>query len=52
MSIFNAALVINKVPVLGLVGVRKEQAFFIFSGESYLIEGNETKINCQKKTKK
>tara|TARA_Y100001958_G_C21184073_1_gene513447 strand:- start:488 stop:1267 length:780 start_codon:yes stop_codon:yes gene_type:complete len=51
----NAALVINKVPVLGLVGApKKNRLFFSYSpGESYLIEGNETKkINCQKKQPK
>ncbi len=48
----NAALVINTVPVLGLVGVpKKNRLFFSYSpGESYLIEGGETKkINCKKK---
>ena len=51
----NAALVINKVPVLGLVGApKKNRLFFSYSpGESYLIEGNETKkINCEKKQPK
>ena len=38
----NAALVINSVPVLGLVGVpKKGRLFFTYSpGESYLIEKN------------
>jgi 3'(2'), 5'-bisphosphate nucleotidase len=45
----NAALVVDKVPVLGLVGVpKKNRLFFSYSpGESYLIENNITKkINC------
>ena len=51
----NAALVINTVPVLGLVGVpKKDKLFFSYSpGESYLIENNKTKkINCAKKQPK
>lgn len=47
----NAALVINTIPVLGLVGVpRKNRLFYSYSpGESYLIENNITKkINCLK----
>ena len=51
----NAALVINTVPVLGLVGVQKKnKLFFSYSpGESYLIENNKTKkINCAKKQPK
>jgi 3'(2'), 5'-bisphosphate nucleotidase len=51
----NAALVVNTVPVLGLVGVpKKERLFFSYSpGESYLIEDNKTsKINCSKKQPK
>ena len=51
----NAALVINTVPVLGLVGVpKKGRLFFSYSpGESYLIENNQTnKINCSKKQPK
>ena len=51
----NAALVINTVPVLGLVGVpKKDKLFFSYSpGESYLIENNITKkINCTKKQPK
>ena len=51
----NAALVINTVPVLGLVGVpKKNKLFFSYSpGESYLIENNKTKkINCAKKQPK
>ena len=49
----NAALVINTVPVLGVVGVpKKNRLFYSFApGESYLIEsGNTKKINCKKKT--
>ncbi len=51
----NAALVINKVPVLGLVGVpKKNRLFFSYApNESYLIEKNNTKkINCKKKQPK
>ena len=49
----NAALVINTVPVLGLVGVpKKDRLFFSYApGESFLIEKNLTKkIDCKKKT--
>ena len=51
----NAALVINKIPVLGLVGVpKKGRLFFSYApGESYLIEKNKTiKINCKKQQPK
>ncbi len=51
----NAALVIDTVPVLGLVGVpKKNRLFFSFSpGESYLIENQITrKINCAKQQSK
>ena len=51
----NAALVINTVPVLGLVGVpKKERLFFSYSpGVSYLIEKNvKKKIKCQKQQPK
>ena len=47
----NAALVINTVPVLGLVGVPKKNRLFFSYGldESYLIEaGNTKKLNCAK----
>ncbi len=47
----NAALVINTVPVLGLVGVpKKNRLFFSYGlGESYLIEAGTTKkLNCSK----
>ena len=48
----NAALVINTIPVLGLVGVpKKNRLFFSYNpGESYIIENNITnRINCSKK---
>ena len=51
----NAALIINSIPVLGLVGVpKKNRLFYTFSpGESYLIEKNKTKkINCEKQQPK
>ena len=51
----NAALVINTVPVVGLVGVpKKNRLFYTYStGESYLIENGKTqKINCKKKQPK
>ena len=51
----NAALVINTVPVLGLVGApKKNRLFFSYApGESYLIEGGKTKkINCAKQQPK
>ena len=51
----NAALIIDKVPNLGLVGVpKKKRLFFSYGiGESYLIENNLTvKNNCSKKTPK
>ena len=51
----NAALVIDTVPVLGVVGVpKKNRLFFSFSlGESYLIENQITrKINCAKQQPK
>ncbi len=47
----NAALIVDTVPVLGLVGVpKKNRLFYTYShGESYLIEnGNVKKINCKK----
>ena len=49
----NAALVIDTVPVLGVVGVpKKERLFYSYApGESYLIEtGNIKKIKLQKTT--
>jgi len=45
----NAALVINTVPVLGIVGVpKKNRLFYSYApGESYLIESGKTKkIKC------
>ena len=51
----NAALVINTVPVLGLVGVpKKDRLFYSYApGESYLIENGKTKkINCKKQQPK
>ena len=51
----NAALVINTIPVIGLVGVpKKNRLFYSYGlGESYLIEdGNINKINCSKKQPK
>ena len=54
-EISNAALVIDKVPSIGLVGApKKKQLFYSFGvGDSYLIENNKTnKNNCSKKTPK
>ena len=51
----NAALIINKIPSIGLVGApRKKQLFYSFgAGESYVIENNKkNKNNCSKKTSK
>jgi 3'(2'), 5'-bisphosphate nucleotidase len=51
----NAALVINTVPVLGVVGVpKKNRLFYSYGpGESYLIEnGISRKISCKKKQPK
>ena len=51
----NAALVINTVPVLGVVGVpKKKRLFYSYGpGESYLIENGKTKkINCEKQQPK
>ncbi|MDA9091662.1 3'(2'),5'-bisphosphate nucleotidase CysQ [Pelagibacteraceae bacterium] len=51
----NAALVINKVPCIGLVGApKKKQLFYSYGvGESYLIESNKIiKNDCSKKTPK
>ena len=51
----NAALVINTVPVLGLVGVpKKNRLFYSYApGESYLIDDGKTKkINCSKQQPK
>ena len=51
----NAALVINTVTVIGLVGVpKKNRLFYTYgSGESYMIENEKTqKINCKKQQPK
>ena len=51
----NAALVIDTVPVLGVVGVpKKERLFYSYApGESYLIEsGGVEKLNCKKQQPK
>ena len=51
----NAALVINTIPVLGVVGVpKKKRLFYTYApGESYLIEDNNVKkISCQKQQPK
>ena len=51
----NAALVINTIPVLGIVGApKKERLFYTYApGESYLIENGKTrKICCQKQQPK
>jgi 3'(2'), 5'-bisphosphate nucleotidase len=51
----NAALVIDKIPNLGIVSApKKKRLFYSYgAGESYLIEDNKTtKNNCSKKTPK
>ena len=51
----NAALVINTVPIIGLVGVpKKNRLFYTYGpGESFLIENGITKkIDCSKKQPK
>ena len=51
----NAALIIDKVPCIGLVGVpKKKQLFYSYgNNDSYLIENNKKiKNNCTKKTSK
>ena len=51
----NAALIINTVPVLGIVGVPKKNRLFYTYGprESYLIQNGKTqKINCKKQQPK
>ena len=51
----NAALIINSVPVIGLVGVpKKDRLFFTYApGESYLIEKSKVKkLNCKKQQPK
>ena len=51
----NAALIINKIPGIGLVGAPKKKQLFYSYGinDSYLIENNKkVKNNCSKKTPK
>jgi len=51
----NAALIIDKIPSIGLVGVPKKKQLFYSYGfnESYLIENNKKiKNDCSKKTSK
>jgi 3'(2'), 5'-bisphosphate nucleotidase len=51
----NAALIIDKVPSIGLVGApKKKQLFYSYgAGDSYLIENNKKiKNDCSKKTPK
>ena len=51
----NAALIIDKIPYIGLVGApKKKQLFYSYgSGESYVIENNKKiKNDCSKKTPK
>jgi 3'(2'), 5'-bisphosphate nucleotidase len=51
----NAALIIDKVPSVGLVGVpKKKQLFYSYgNNDSYVIENNKTiKNDCSKKTPK
>ena len=51
----NAALIIDKIPCIGLVGApKKKQLFYSYgSGESYVIENNKKiKNDCLKKTPK
>ena len=51
----NAALIVDKVPCIGLVGApKKNQLFYSYGiGDSYLIENNEKiKNDCSKKTPK
>ena len=51
----NAALVVNYIPTIGLVGAPKKNRLFYSYGKdnSYLIENNKTtKLDCKKKTPK
>ena len=51
----NAALIVNYVPTIGLVGApRKNRLFYSYGkNNSYLIENNKTiKLDCKKKTPK
>ena len=48
----NAGLIINKLPILGIIGVpKKNRLFYSYGkGHSYMIEnGNKVKLNCKKK---
>ena len=48
----NAALVVNYLPIVGLVGAPKKNRLFYSFGKnnSYLIENNKTiKLDCKKK---
>ena len=49
----NAGLIVNKLPVIGLIGVPKKNRIFYSYGKnnSFLLENNEVKkLNCKKKT--
>tara|TARA_B100000029_G_scaffold256974_1_gene253762 strand:- start:4025 stop:4804 length:780 start_codon:yes stop_codon:yes gene_type:complete len=49
----NAGLIINKFPVIGIIGVpKKKRLFYAYGkGNSFMIEeNNKTKLNCKKKT--
>ena len=51
----NAALVLNYMPTIGLLGAPKKNRLFYSYGKnnSFMIEGNKTiKLNCNKKTTK
>ena len=51
----NAALVLNSIPTIGLVGAPKKNRLFYSYGKnnSYMIENNKVvNLNCEKKTKK
>ena len=51
----NAALILNYVPTIGLLGVPKKNRLFYSYGKnnSFMIEGNKTiKLDCKKKTTK
>ena len=51
----NAALVLNKVPTIGLLGAPKKNRLFYAYGKnnSYMIENGKTiNLNCSKKTEK
>ncbi len=48
----NAALIVNKLPAVGIIGVpKKNRLFYSYGkGNSYMIENKKTiKLNCQKK---